>query len=89
MLRVRDDDASAFAELMQRYEGRLVRLMHMKTSILLFRMPSLPMVAARLRGVDGDLPRVKGWQLSAARCVWSAVGPGRADPQQGKAASGG
>ena len=28
MLRVRDDDASAFAELMQRYEGRLVRLMH-------------------------------------------------------------
>ena len=75
--------------------------MHMKTSILLFRMPSLPMVAARLRGVDGDLPRVKGWQLSAARCVckpWiqhrpahakRAVGPGRADPQQGKTASGG
>ena len=28
MLRVRDDDASAFAELMQRYEARLVRLMH-------------------------------------------------------------
>ncbi|TWU60211.1 ECF RNA polymerase sigma-E factor [Rubripirellula tenax] len=27
MLRVRDDDASAFAELVQRYEGRLVRLM--------------------------------------------------------------
>lgn len=28
MLRVRDDDASAFAELMQRFETRLVRLMH-------------------------------------------------------------
>jgi RNA polymerase sigma-70 factor (ECF subfamily) len=28
MLRVRDDDASAFAELMRRYEARLVRLMH-------------------------------------------------------------
>ena len=28
MLRVREDDASAFAELMQRYEARLVRLMH-------------------------------------------------------------
>ena len=28
MLRVREDDASAFAELMQRYESRLVRLMH-------------------------------------------------------------
>jgi RNA polymerase sigma-70 factor (ECF subfamily) len=28
MLRVRDDDASAFSELMQRYESRLVRLMH-------------------------------------------------------------
>jgi RNA polymerase sigma-70 factor (ECF subfamily) len=27
MLRVRDDDASAFAELVARYEGRLVRLM--------------------------------------------------------------
>ncbi len=28
MLRVRDDDAGAFAELMKRYEARLVRLMH-------------------------------------------------------------
>lgn len=28
MLRVRDDDANAFAELMRRYEARLVRLMH-------------------------------------------------------------
>lgn len=28
MLRVRDDDAGAFAELMKRYESRLVRLMH-------------------------------------------------------------
>jgi RNA polymerase sigma-70 factor (ECF subfamily) len=28
MLRVREDDAGAFAELMQRYEARLVRLMH-------------------------------------------------------------
>lgn len=28
MLRVRDDDASAFAELMQRYEQRLVRFMY-------------------------------------------------------------
>lgn len=28
MLRVRDDDANAFAELMQRYEARLIRLMH-------------------------------------------------------------
>lgn len=28
MLRVRDDDATAFAELMRRYEARLVRLMH-------------------------------------------------------------
>lgn len=28
MLRVRDDDAGAFAELMRRYEARLVRLMH-------------------------------------------------------------
>ena len=28
MLRVREDDASAFAELMQRFEARLVRLMH-------------------------------------------------------------
>ena len=28
MLRVRDDDASAFAELMQRYETRLIRFMH-------------------------------------------------------------
>lgn len=27
MLRVREDDASAFAELVQRYEGRLIRLM--------------------------------------------------------------
>lgn len=28
MLRVREDDANAFTELMQRYEARLVRLMH-------------------------------------------------------------
>ncbi len=28
MLRVKDDDAGAFAELMKRYESRLVRLMH-------------------------------------------------------------
>ena len=28
MLRVRDDDANAFAELVRRYEARLVRLMH-------------------------------------------------------------
>lgn len=28
MLRVREDDASAFTELMDRYQGRLVRLMH-------------------------------------------------------------
>ena len=28
MLRVRDDDASAFAELVQRYELRLVRFMY-------------------------------------------------------------
>lgn len=28
MLRVRDDDAGAFEELMRRYEGRLVRLMY-------------------------------------------------------------
>ena len=28
MLHMRDDDASAFAELMRRYEARLVRLMH-------------------------------------------------------------
>ena len=28
MLRVREDDASAFTELMDRYQARLVRLMH-------------------------------------------------------------
>ena len=71
----------------------------MKTSILLLRMPCLPMVAARLRAVDGDLPRPKGWQLSTAgmralcACLSAcrrrqrakrAAGLSRADPQQGK-----
>ena len=63
-------------------------------------MPCLPMVAARLRAVDGDLPRPKVWKLSTARmrarrahCVHAAaagsarkraVGQGRVDPQQGQ-----